>query len=229
MLNVQQSLFDETAPAPARVPKRLTNRHLIRSVSDCQFEILRWITRLYCPNGFDLDCTYRVGGFYKAGVPAPRLKMDIAPRTRKIMPADVRHLPFKPECLQSVVFDPPFLPAGSKTCRLRQKYGAFENMRQLWRMYTTAMQEIARVLKPNGVLVFKCQDSVCGRTQYLVHADIIRFAQRINLYPKDLFIKLASHVPIGWNQHTQQHARKTHCYFIVFIKKRRRITRIEER
>ncbi|MBC2712896.1 MAG: hypothetical protein HGJ94_18460 [Desulfosarcina sp.] len=208
-------------------PKRQTNRTLIRSVSNSQHEILNWIQLLYCPGGFDLDCTYRIGGLYRNGVVTPRWKMDIAPRTRDTIPADVTALPFKSGSLKAIIFDPPFFAAGSTKSNLRMKYGGFKTMDALWDMYRLSLQEIYRVLRIGGVLVFKCQDSVYGRKQYLVHADIIKYAQSINFYAQDLFVSLASHVAIAWNHGRQVHARKFHCYFIVFEKKRRFIKTLD--
>lgn len=216
-----------TAQELAPKTDRHTNKTLIRTVSDSQHEILTWIQQLYCPGGFDLDCTYRIGGLYRNGVPRPKWKMDIAPRTRDTMPADVTALPFRNGVFSAVIFDPPFFATSSKKGTLRVKYGGFENMDELWRMYRSAMDEMSRVLRIGGVLVFKCQDSIYGRKQYLVHADIIRYAQSINFYARDLFISLANHVPIGWNHHRQHHARKFHCYFLVFEKKRRHIKTLE--
>lgn len=91
----------------------------------------------------------------------------------------------------------------------------------MWKSYMIAMDELYRVLKMGGILVMKCQDSVFGRKQYLVHVHVIQYAWSIKFYPKDMFLKLQEHVCIGHNHHNQQHCRKAHCYYIVFEKKRR--------
>lgn len=57
---------------------RLQKPELMKSISYSQDEILKWIIRLYCPDGFDLDPTYSKGVFYK-NVPEPQLKFDLNP------------------------------------------------------------------------------------------------------------------------------------------------------
>ena len=46
---------------------KLQKPEIIKSISYSQEEILKWIIRLYCPDGFDLDPTYSKGVFYKNG------------------------------------------------------------------------------------------------------------------------------------------------------------------
>lgn len=64
----------------------------------------------------------------------------------------------------------------------------------------------------------KCQDTVDSCKQYFSHVEIINHASKVGFYPKDLFILLAKARIIGENHEKQQHARKFHSYFIVFLK-----------
>jgi hypothetical protein len=59
---------------------------------------------------------------------------------------------------------------------------------------------------------------VSGSTQYLTHAFVIVAAQEIGYYVKDLFILQATSVLFSPNMANQQHARKTHSYFLVLEK-----------
>ncbi|OAM89303.1 methyltransferase [Termitidicoccus mucosus] len=67
--------------------------------------------------------------------------------------ADFTALPFPDRCFSLVVFDPPHLTRNGKTSRMHKKYGSLvgdwrEELRQ-------GFSECFRVLKRNGILVFK--------------------------------------------------------------------------
>jgi hypothetical protein len=225
MPETQTLLFHPNIDLIQNETRRPNNVRLIKSISDSQWQILRWIRHLYCPDGFDLDCTYRTGGFYRNGVMAPKFKTDIKPQAPGVMPGDATALPFRANCFKSVVFDPPFFATGSGGHHMKT-FGAFESVPQLWTMYRRAMEEIWRVLIPQGYLVFKCQDFVHGRQQFLIHSDIIQYAIGINFYARDLFISHRDHVAISGRQARQNHCRKFHCYFLVFQKKIRKVRRL---
>lgn len=66
---------------------------------------------------------------------------------------DFTALPFQDESFFLVVFDPPHLTGAGETAWLVKKYGKLdENWRQ---MLHDGFQEGMRVLKPDGVLIFK--------------------------------------------------------------------------
>ena len=66
---------------------------------------------------------------------------------------DFTELPFKDESFALVVFDPPHLIRAKSTAWLVQKYGLLD---ENWRtMIRDGFMECMRVLKPDGVLVFK--------------------------------------------------------------------------
>lgn len=68
--------------------------------------------------------------------------------------ADWKHIPFDDETFDLVVFDPPHLIHAGKTSWLAKKYGTIELM--TWKSdFHKAFQEIMRVLKPTGTMVFK--------------------------------------------------------------------------
>jgi len=197
---------------------------IIKTTSYEQTEILQDVIKLYCPNGFDLDPTYSKGNFYKNGIPIPKLKFDINPQTEDTKYGDCTKLPLDDMSINSIIFDPPFI-AGiqnkSDDGIIINRFGSFKNVsKELWNMYHNALREFYRILKPNGVLVFKCQDTIDSCKQCLSHVEVINYAIRIGFYPKDLFVLLARSRLIGKYHHKQQHARKFHSYFIVFIKQK---------
>ena len=195
---------------------------LIETVSRNQTEILNNIIKLYCPLGFDLDPTYSRGVFYK-GVPQPKYKFDLYPQLKGVIEADCRHLPVKSQLANSVVFDPPFVAGSRKDGKpgiIKERFGYYRNVPELWAFYRYAIKELYRVLKPNGILVFKCQDTIEGSKQFLSHFEIISYALTLGFYPLDLFVLLARSVLVSPNMLNQQHARKAHSYFLVFQKTR---------
>ena len=193
---------------------------LIETVSGNQSEILNNIIKLYCPKGFDLDPTYSTGVFYK-GVPEPRLKYDIEPQKAGVVQADCRHLPLNDHSQSSIVFDPPFIGATigeGKPGIIKSRFGYYRNVPELWDFYRKSLDEFYRLLEAEGILVFKCQDTIESCKQYLSHIEIITYACRIGFYPLDLFVLLARNVLVSPSQTNQQHARKSHSYFLVFKK-----------
>jgi len=67
--------------------------------------------------------------------------------------ADFRNMPFKDNTFYLVVFDPPHLRVAGEKSWLAKKYGVLsENWRQ---DISQGFRECMRVLKPNGVLIFK--------------------------------------------------------------------------
>lgn len=201
---------------------------VVKSVSYDQGEIIQNILKLYVPNGaIDCDPTYCIGSFYKnTGVSAPRLKFDIKPQLEDVVQADCRSLPIEDNSLDCIMFDPPFLAAKSKSLevdngynRINKWYGVYENETSLHSMYVDSMSEFYRVLRDDGILIFKCQDKMGKHEQFWSHVFIQNEAVRLGFYPEDLFILLAKQRMVSrWQAARQKHARKYHCYFWVFRK-----------
>ena len=194
---------------------------LIETVSADQTEILNNIIRLYCPAGFDLDPTYSTGVFYSK-VPKPKWKFDLKPQARGVVQADCRYLPIHDNAVKSIVFDPPFVGGSRKDGKpgiIKERFGYYRNVPELWAFYHAALKEFYRIIQPDGILVFKCQDTIESCKQYLSHVTIVNYAVALGFYPLDLFILTARNVLISPNMLNQQHARKFHCYFLVFRKK----------
>jgi len=193
----------------------------VKSISYDQDEILRWIMKLYCPLGFELDPTYSKGNFYK-NIPEPKYKFDIL-SIKGVEQGDCRNLPFEGESIQSILFDPPFIsPPYKKDAPINSiitnRFGHLKGIDALFEFYDDSLQEMYRILKPDGVLVFKCQDTCYSGKQYLSHIKIVNSAVNCGFYARDLFVLLAKNrviAPWHWNQ---KHARKFHSYFLVFQK-----------
>jgi len=102
------------------------------------------------------------------------------------------------------------------------KYSYVETMVELHSLYINSLKEFWRILHPAGRLIFKCQDSVNGRTNHFTHVWVMNEAEKIGFRAIDLFIKLNKSAPRAWNHKRQFFARKLHSYFWIFKKPGRR-------
>lgn len=203
---------------------------IAKSVYSDERELLRMIIRLHCPNAFELDPTYSTGNFYK-GISQPKYRFDIDPQTESVIQADCRKLPLENESIASIMFDPPFVAGigrDGKPGIIRTRFGSYKSIEELWEMYRDALKEFHRILKLDGFLVFKCQDTISSGKQYLSHVEIINQGINIGFYVKDLFILLASNRVMSPNMDIQYHARKFHSYYIVMQKKPSRVKYTKE-
>ena len=210
---------------------------LVRSYSYDQSEIIRDILRLHVPEGkIDCDPTYSKGAFYNGtGIEPPMLRFDISPQAEGVIKADARHLPLDAGSIACMMFDPPFLATKGKSLesgtgnRINRRFGVYPDELSLHRFYVDALHEAYRVLKENGILIFKCQDKVSSGKQYMSHVLIMDEAVKAGFYPKDLFILLAKNRLVAdWQARNQKHSRKYHSYFIVFQKTGLKIKYVEE-
>jgi len=160
---------------------------------------------------------------------------------------DCRSLPYDDNSLDALVLDPPYMEglhrpkvdhlAGSGTHdSFRHAYSngaATEHVgdRPRWHdavaaLYVDAGREAYRVVRPNGVVVVKCQDEVSANKQRLTHVEIITAYEAMGFYTKDLFVVVRTNRPVVSRLKRQVHARKNHSYFLVFEKRKTRISSV---
>lgn len=191
----------------------------VTSLSYDETEIIKWIIDLHnAGRAFDLDATYSTGHIWR-NLPEPRYKFDLVPQAAGCVRADSRSLPLSAASLSSIMFDPPFVVAPNpKPGIVRDRFSCYPNIAALWRFYRESLREFYRVLRPEGVVAFKCQDVVDSGTNYMTHAAVVVMAQEAGFYVKDLFVLARANVLWSPNMEKQQHARKTHRYYIVLVK-----------
>lgn len=197
----------------------------ISSISFSQEEILSDIYNLYLPNGLHADCTYSVGNFYKR-LSKPELKFDIDPKLPGVVKSDSSCLPLEDKSIHSLMFDPPFIASwnvNSKDYLMTTRFSNIKGMSNLRAMYSDSLKEFGRVIKSQGILIVKCQDTVYAGTQYFNHIYIHDEALKFGFDAVDLFILLSRNRFEG--NGTQRSARKFHSYFWVFKKVRCRRTK----
>ena len=107
---------------------------------------------------------------------------------------------------------------------INRRFGVYPNEKALHQFYIDSLKEAYRVLKPHGILIFKCMDKVSSGTQYMSHVFICDEAVRIGFYPRDLFVLLAKNrLTADWQVKNQRTARKYHSYFWTFEKDGKRV------
>ena len=191
------------------------------------------ILALHVPKGSVIaDVTYGSGVFWK-NVDLEDYKLFRSDIKNGV---DCRDLPYCDSSVDCVVLDPPYMEglyrkdknhlAGSGShAAFRKTYsnGEATNIGPKWHaavldMYFRAGEEAYRVLKPNGILIVKCQDEVSANTQRLTHVEIINKYEDLGFYANDLFVIVRTNAPCVTRLKTQVHARKNHSYFLVFVK-----------
>jgi hypothetical protein len=200
-------------------------------------DVFERVLRLHVPRGAKVaDVTFGQGVFWR----------NIPKKDYRLLASDIqsgvdcRSLPQEDRTLDCVVLDPPYMEglfrrstthlAGAGTHSAFRKYysngeetiGGPKYHAAVLDLYFRAGREAHRVLKPDGVLIVKCQDEVSANTQRLTHVEIINEYERIGFYTKDLFVVVRANRPIVTRTKGQVHARKNHSYFLVFVKTPRR-------
>ena len=197
---------------------------VISSINYDEQEIIRNILELHVPSKLiDCDPTYSIGNFYKKGLSQPTYKFDKFPSIEGVVEATSDNLPLGRESIDTIMFDPPFVIGGANykeskegSCIIAKRFTNFTSWEELQKMYSGSLKEFYRVLKHDGVVIFKCQDCVASAKQHFSHVWLMYEAVKQGFYPKDLFILLAKNRLT--DKRKQQHARKYHCYYWVFKK-----------
>lgn len=210
----------------------------IKSVNTSQEQIISDILKLHSKDGWvDLDPTYSKGQFYKSGlVPQPLIKSDLEPQTEDTIQSNSDNLSFlENESINTIMFDPPFVIVGrglthktnkEGSSKIAKRFGGYGNFEDLKKHYYNSLKEFYRVLKPNGIVVFKFQNTVSGGKQHFTHYFVLKSALELGFYPKDEFVlhnksKLTS---FGGRWKTQRHTMKHHSFFVVLEKSNKKVS-----
>lgn len=214
-----------------------SNNTIIKNISHSQTEILQNIMTLH-NNGepFECDITASTLKFYldkngKERIPLPKYLFDVYPideRVQKITPFE--RLPFEDNTLQSIVCDLPFV-ISPKKCKsvvekkeganmISNRFSSFYPMEELIENIYWWIKECYRVLKKDGILVWKMQSTVSGGRQVWASPFSFLVADKTGFYVADEFILEAKArlIPGKEKMNKQQHARKYTSTFWVFVK-----------
>lgn len=174
-----------------------------------------------------LDATVNAGRFWH-GSKRRVIGLDIDPRHNPTVIGDNMRMPFRTGCMDIVVYDPPHVPNQGRdqqkdfTTRfgLGAKYGVKQNY-NLGHLYPRFLREAYRVLKPEGLLFCKIADYVHNHRMQWAHIDIVIAARFAGFTACDCIVKVRKGPIVDPRWKTAHHARRQHCYWLVFRKSRR--------
>lgn len=207
---------------------------IIRSTNSKQEEIINDILKLHSKNGYiDVDVTYSKGVFYKSGVvEQPRLKFDLQPQTDDTVKCSSDNLSLVDNSVNTIMFDPPFVISGKTyannqegSSKIAKRFGAYHSFEELKTHYYYSLKEFYRVLEDDGIVIFKCQNTISSGKQHMSHYFIIKSALELGYYIKDEFLLTTNKkiTSFGGRWKTQQHAAKYHSFFLVLQKKKNNV------
>jgi hypothetical protein len=192
----------------------------MRTTYEDEKELIENILEIY-NNGreVDLDPCYSIGRFW-GGLPQPKLKFDLSPQVAGVVASSCNSLPLEDNSVSSIMFDPPFVigVGNSKTGIMTNRFSGFKSLKDLKELYSSSLLEFSRILIQNGLLIFKCQDTVTGGKQFLSHCYIISEAEKLEYFCHDIIILVRKGRIVDPKWGKQQHAYKTHSYYLVFSK-----------
>lgn len=229
----QISFLDQDNKGKRTQGGRTTSDLVMSAYTGTNDEVFPKVLDLHVPEGsLVADVTYGKGVFWKR---VPKGKYDLI-ASDIATGIDCRNLPYRSGSIDCVVLDPPYMEgfyrkatsqkAGSGTYgSFRDHYSNGDEKPQgpkwqaaVFYFYVQAGKEAHRVLRDNGVLIVKCQDAVSANRQHLTHVQIIVEYQEMGFYAKDLFVLVRKNRPAVSRIKHQVHARKSHSYFLVFVK-----------
>ena len=188
----------------------------VRTAYSDETNLLSDVLKLY--NGgkpIDLDPCYSIGRIYRK-LSEPRLKFDVSPQADGVIQASSTNLPIPSSSVLSALFDPPFVTGGkTNTGIISTRFSHFRTIEDLIQMYFESMLELKRVVVPDGLILFKCQDQVYFHKQFMTHVHVINKCYELGMFVHDLIVLHRKHAIISGHVKKQEHARKTHCYYLV--------------
>ena len=131
------------------------NGHLIAAAARLGHLRSDWVT---------LDASYGSGVFWRVFRPAQLIACDIEPKSDYVIRADFRDLPFENDRFDAAVIDGPYglrgtVHADNGGYGLDAGYMSVEARHELLR---AGLAECARVTRPGGRVLAKCQAQVCS-------------------------------------------------------------------
>jgi len=183
-------------------------------------ELLRAVIDIHCKTEIELDPMFNKGMFYKTrNIEIPKYKFDLDP-IEGVEKGDATNLvSIRNNQIETMILDPPFLfgihgKTENNVCSKR--YTIIPTFNDLKNLYIEIIKESQRVLKKNGILIFKCQDYTDSKTT-MTHCYVYCWALANGFYAKDLCL-LVKENKISNPNTKQRHFRKVHSYFWVFQK-----------
>lgn len=154
--------------------------------------------------------------------------LDIDSRHRPEVLGTNTCLPFRSNVFDVVIYDPPHIPNQGndqqKDFSIRFGLGpksSSETNYNFSHTYLPFLEEAFRVLKPQGVLFCKITDYVHNHRMQWAHIDLVQAATSVGFCACDYIIKVRKSPIVDPRWKVAHHARKHHCYWLIFRKSSR--------
>jgi hypothetical protein len=168
-----------------------------------------------------LDVTYGRGNWWTRWQPEQLRTHDLA-----IDGVDFRRLPERSASVDVVAFDPPYVPQGGtthqETSEFRDRFGlngAPKKRLELSELILDGLQECARVVRPGGVILMKCQPFQSGKHFHHMPAIVIGYAEVLELRLIDELVHRRTTGPSSAKRF--HHARQNRSHLLVFRRRQR--------
>jgi SAM-dependent methyltransferase len=174
-----------------------------------------------------LDATVNKGRFWE-GSTRPVTGLDIDPAHNPDIVGDNRDMPFEDNSFDVVVYDPPHIPnqGKDKSKDFNTRFGlvlksSVDQGHNFSHLYPPFVREAYRVLKADGVMFCKIADYVHGHRFQWAHIALIEAALEVGFTACDCIAKLRKGPIIDPKWKNAHHARRQHCYWIIFRKSKK--------
>ncbi|MFI5399488.1 MAG: hypothetical protein ACHQZQ_00350 [SAR324 cluster bacterium] len=171
-----------------------------------------------------LDATVNGGRFWR-GTERSLVGMDIDLRHKPVIVGDNMAMPFLPKSFDVVIYDPPHVPnqGRDKQKDFVRRFGlglksSAENGYNFTHLYRAFAKEAYRVLLPEGTLLCKITDYIHNHRYQWAHIEMVRSATLAGFMPCDCIVKIRKGPIVDPKWETAHHARRQHCYWLVFRK-----------
>ncbi len=174
-----------------------------------------------------LDATVNLRRFW-TGSERKVFGIDIDARVRPDVVADNRRLPFRDRCFEVVVYDPPHVPnqGADRSKDFNTRFGlvlksSAEDGYNFTHLYPPFVREAFRVLRPEGVLFCNIADYIHNHRYQWAHIDLQQAAVDAGFRACDCIVKIRKGPIVDPKWKRAHHARRRHCYWLVFRKSAR--------
>jgi SAM-dependent methyltransferase len=174
-----------------------------------------------------LDATVNTGRFWR-GLSWDVTGLDINPEHNPTVVGDNTAMPFDDASFDVVVYDPPHIPNQGKdrSKDFNTRFGLTlkspkEEGYSFSFMYPPFVAEAYRVLRPEGILLCKIADYVHGHRYQWAHLELIAAATKVGFCPCDCIVKVRKGPIVDPRWKNAHHARRQHCFWVIFRKSKR--------
>ncbi len=171
-----------------------------------------------------LDATVNAGRFWE-GLHWPVVGLDVNRKFQPDIIGDNRQMPFRDGCFDVVVYDPPHVPNQGKDRRkdFNTRFGLVlkspaTNGYNFSHLYPPFAAEAYRVLAKEGILLCKIADYVHGHRFQWAHLELVNACVAVGFTACDCIVKVRNGPIIDPRWKRAHHARRHHCYWLVFRK-----------